>query len=107
MVTHEALRMYPVIPFLDRVADERYTFSGTNVTIDKGTPVFLPVRAVHMDPKYYPNPDSFDPERFSEANKNNIVPFTFFPFGEGPRNCMGKNYDNYIQYLSITQQYHY
>jgi cytochrome P450 family 9 len=43
-----------------------------------------------MDPKYYPNPEVFDPERFSEKNKHNIKPFTFSPFGVGPRACIGK-----------------
>ena len=90
MVLNEALRMYPVLPWLDRIAENDYNFPGTNLTIKKGTPVILPMKSMHMDPKYFPNPEKFDPERFSEENKKTIQPYTYFPFGEGPRNCIGK-----------------
>jgi cytochrome P450 family 9 len=50
----------------------------------------IPVWALHRDPKYFPNPSKFDPERFSEENKHNILPMTYCPFGLGPRNCIGK-----------------
>lgn len=74
---------------MDRVPENDYVFADSNVTLKKGFPVILPLGALQQDPKYFPNPQKFDPERFSEDNKANIVPFTFFPFGEGPRNCIG------------------
>ncbi|NP_001165995.1 cytochrome P450 6AQ4 [Nasonia vitripennis] len=89
MVTLEALRLYPVIAWLDRIPETDYTFPGTNVTVEKGVPVVLPLRALQLSPQYFPNPNQWDPERFSEENKKNIVPFTYFPFGEGPRSCIG------------------
>lgn len=42
-----------------------------------------------MDPEYFPNPEQFDPERFNKENKKNIKDFTYIPFGEGPRMCLG------------------
>lgn len=44
-----------------------------------------------MDEKYFPNPEKFDPDRFSEANKigKNLINQPYLPFGEGPRNCVG------------------
>ncbi|KAJ8683699.1 hypothetical protein QAD02_019491 [Eretmocerus hayati] len=89
MVIQEALRMYPVLSWLDRTPDNDYTFSGTGITVKKDTPIILPMRALHMDPNFFPDPETFDPERFSEANKKSIVPCSYFPFGEGPRNCIG------------------
>lgn len=55
-----------------------------------GTQLFIPTAGFQMDPVYFPQPEKFDPERFSEGNKDTIVPYTYFPFGSGPRNCAGK-----------------
>lgn len=41
-----------------------------------------------MDPKYFPKPEVFDPERFNDENKKNIVPGSYIPFSIGPRNCV-------------------
>ncbi|XP_058788860.1 cytochrome P450 6k1-like [Phymastichus coffea] len=90
MVINETMRLYPVLAWVDRIADNDYTFPGTNVTIQKNTALVLPMKGLQTDPKYWPNPQIFDPDRFSDENKNNIVPFTFFPFGLGPRNCIGE-----------------
>lgn len=57
------------------------------MTIDKGTSILLPVYGLHHDLKYHQDPDKFKPERFLEGNMMN---YTFMPFGEGPRSCIGK-----------------
>lgn len=98
MVISETLRKYPVVPFLDRVPVNDYVIpdpSGKDtqfVTLRKGTPVYLPVMGIHHDPQYYPEPERFDPERFTEENKKSRPHFTYLPFGEGPRNCIGMRF---------------
>ena len=47
--------------------------------------------SLHRDPEYFPDPEKFYPERFSDENKQKIVPFSYLPFGSGPRNCIGKD----------------
>jgi cytochrome P450 len=54
---------------LRRVCAKSTKLRGTDVTVEKGTKVLIPVMALHHDPKYYPDPERFDPERFSEAEK--------------------------------------
>ncbi|KAF5291119.1 hypothetical protein FQA39_LY14361 [Lamprigera yunnana] len=91
MVVKEGLRKYPPLPFLDRVCTNNYTIPGTDVVIEKGTPVFISIWALHHDQNNFKNPEIFDPDRFSSANKSNIISCTYMPFGEGHRNCIGTN----------------
>ena len=58
--------------------------------MEKGTIVTIPVIALHHDPKYYPEPERFDPERFSEEENQKRHHYVYLPFGEGPRICIGK-----------------
>ena len=88
----ETLRKVPVLPILDRVAGTDYVIPGTNITIEKGTTVYVPLLGLHMDPDVYPDPDFYDPERFSEENRKTRHPFTYLPFGEGPKYCLGGCY---------------
>lgn len=83
------MRLYPVLPFLDRKVAKNYKIPNTDITLEKDTNVYISIIGMHMDPQYFPNPSKFDPERFSSENKANIVPFTYLPTGAGPRVCIG------------------
>ncbi|KAK5644743.1 hypothetical protein RI129_006043 [Pyrocoelia pectoralis] len=85
---YETLRKYPPMPIHSRVCTQMYKIPDTDVTITKGTPVFVPIYAIHMDPEYFPNPQAFDPDRFSKENKFSRPTSSFMPFGEGPRSCI-------------------
>ncbi|XP_055606186.1 probable cytochrome P450 6d5 [Uranotaenia lowii] len=84
----ETLRKYPALPYLNRECTKDYQIPGTQVEITKGTPLVLPILGVHRDPKYFPEPLRFDPDRFASYDKNDSTK-PFFPFGAGPRNCIG------------------
>jgi len=83
----ELLRKYPPANRLERRTTQKYTIPGTNVTLEKDTLVFIPAFAIHRDPLLYPDPEKFDPERFNKDAQNPIRPYTYLPFGAGPRNC--------------------
>jgi cytochrome P450 family 6 len=85
----ESLRKYPPAPNLVRCATADYKVPDTNEVIDKGTSVMIPVYAIHHDPELYPDPEVYDPERFNHDNEAKRNPFSFLPFGDGPRNCIG------------------
>ncbi|XP_034952670.1 cytochrome P450 6k1-like [Chelonus insularis] len=89
MCVSETLRKYPPLPFLDRVTTENYKIPNSNITLEKGTPVVISVSGLHFDSEYFPDPDKYDPERFSSENKKATKPFVYIPFGEGPHICIG------------------
>lgn len=74
---------------LNRVVTRPYVIPETNVTLETGTKIVIPVHAIHYDAKYYPDPHAFDPERFSDENVHGLQPNTYMPFGDGPRFCIG------------------
>lgn len=86
----EALRMYPPLPTLNRVCTEEYHIPDTNVIIDKGTKIVIPLMGLHNDEEFFPEPNKFNPDRFNKENIEKIKPYTYLPFGGGPRNCLGK-----------------
>lgn len=83
------MRKYPPIPFLERYCKNDYPVPGTNFVLPKDSHVTISVAGLHEDPEYYPNPEKFDPERFSEENKKKRPAYTYLPFGDGPRICIG------------------
>lgn len=91
----EALRKWPPAVQMDRLCVKDYTIdsdNGTQIQVGKGSYLIFPTYAVQHDPKYFSDPEIFDPERFNDANKNNIIPGTYTPFGMGPRNCIGSRF---------------
>jgi len=88
----EILRMHPPVQRLERKCTQDYTMPGASFTIPKGMMVGIPVDSIHYDPKYYQNPEQFDPEHFSAENKANRSPYAYLPFGTRPRNCIGMRF---------------
>ena len=89
MVLSEALRMFPSLAMPTRECKQTCVIND-NLTIEKGCDVVFPAHSLHYNPKYWPNPDKFDPERFNPNNEQSYPTFAYIPFGEGPRVCIGK-----------------
>jgi cytochrome P450 family 6 len=85
----EALRMYPPALLQQREAFKDYHVPNTKYVIPKGAPVWINSLGFHYDEKYYKNPNVFNPENFSPEEISKRPNFTWLPFGEGPRNCIG------------------
>ncbi|XP_073821343.1 cytochrome P450 6a16 [Musca autumnalis] len=88
-VISETLRLYPALSFLQRICMEDYRVPDTDVLLEKGTFVTIPVKAIHYDPEIYENPTAFRPERFHPSEQQKRHPQAFLGFGDGPRNCIG------------------
>lgn len=96
---------------LSRVCVKDYKIPGTNVTVEKGTAIIVPMYAIHHDEQFYPDPDKFDPTRFSSENRSNKsqVDAPYLAFGGGPRACIGQRIGKLfakVGICSILQQYH-
>ncbi|KAF3428420.1 hypothetical protein E2986_06382 [Frieseomelitta varia] len=89
MVVSETLRKFPPLGFVDRVCLADYKVPNSDLVIEKGTPVFISVIGSHYNPEYFPNPEKFDPLRFTEEAKNSRPSYVYLPFGDGPRVCIG------------------
>ncbi|XP_055908122.1 uncharacterized protein LOC129942964 [Eupeodes corollae] len=94
MVISETLRRWPLVESVDRRCNKDFSYkdNDVNVTIKAGDAIWIPIVGYHLDENYFPDPLKFDPERFSDENKSNIKPFTYLPFGVGPRNCIGSRF---------------
>uniref|UniRef100_A0A1L8E424 Putative cytochrome n=1 Tax=Nyssomyia neivai TaxID=330878 RepID=A0A1L8E424_9DIPT len=88
-IINETLRKHPIVDNLLRTCGQDYQVPGTKHVIEKGTFVTIPVYGIHHDPDIYPDPETFDPERFTDENIKARHPYAWLPFGEGPRICVG------------------
>jgi cytochrome P450 len=88
MVVAESMRMYPPAWIQGRQAKEDCEVGGHAVT--RGTVVFVSQWITHRDPRWWPNPELFEPERFSPENIDARPRWAYFPFGGGSRQCVGE-----------------
>ncbi|KXJ81549.1 probable cytochrome P450 6a14 [Aedes albopictus] len=86
---NESLRKYPPASNLTRTVSKDYKLPNSNVVLQQGSTLIVPVYALHHDAEYYPNPEKYDPDRFTPEEMAKRNPYCFLPFGEGPRICIG------------------
>ncbi|OXU18179.1 hypothetical protein TSAR_002616 [Trichomalopsis sarcophagae] len=83
----EAMRLYPTISQIMRYIDEDVQLK--KYVVPAGVDVLFLIYDLHRDPKHWPEPEKFDPDRFLPENIKNRHPFAYIPFSAGPRNCIG------------------
>jgi cytochrome P450 len=86
----ESMRLYPPAWSIGREATADVELGG--VTIPRGGQVWIFQWATHRDPRYFPRPESFEPERWQDDLQRRLPRSTYFPFGGGPRLCIGINF---------------
>ncbi|XP_014786343.1 cytochrome P450 3A8 [Octopus bimaculoides] len=83
----ETLRLYPIASSVLRKSKKQITIKDwiipANISIN------IPIYALHHSPKYWPDPEKFDPDRFSDEAQKTHTKFAYLPFGAGPRICIG------------------
>jgi cytochrome P450 len=96
-VIQETLRLYPTIPQAPRVATERLTLAGYEVT--KGARVVVSIYRIHRNPRAWQDPDAFIPERFLAP----LPPYDYLPYGLGERSCLGRHLAQLVLERTLAQ----
>jgi cytochrome P450 len=89
-VVRETLRLYPPAWVITRMAAEQLEIGG--YLVPAGSNVIVSPWVTHRDLRFFPQPDLFDPERWSAAREQAAPNFAYFPFGGGPRVCIGNSF---------------
>ncbi|ELZ30853.1 cytochrome p450 [Halogeometricum pallidum JCM 14848] len=105
-VIQEAMRLYPPVYVIFREPQVDVRLGGYR--IPEGSAVMLPQWVVHRSPRWYDRPEEFDPDRWLPARRAERPRFSYFPFGGGPRHCIGKRFSMMEAQLilaTVTQAY--
>jgi cytochrome P450 len=89
-VLAESMRLYPPAWVIGRRAIVDYEVAGYKVP--RGSIVLLSQWVMHRDPRFFPDPERFDPERWTDEARAARPRFAYFPFGAGPRMCIGEQF---------------
>lgn len=89
-VVSEAMRLYPPIYVIARRASEDTEIGG--YPVPRGAEVIIWVYLAHRDPRFFPDPEAFRPERFTKEQVAALPRHAYLPFGGGPRACIGKTF---------------
>ncbi|WP_241663415.1 cytochrome P450 [Peribacillus simplex] len=89
-IIHETLRLYPPLYILSRDVTEEVVIGGYR--FKKGDMILISSYVMQHDPEYFDQPESFIPERFENNFMKSLPAFAYFPFGGGPRVCIGNHF---------------
>jgi cytochrome P450 len=104
-VFKEAMRLYPPAAAIFREALEETIIGGYRVP--KGANILISPYALHRKPEYFPQPEVFDPERFSPEREKQLPRYAYIPFGAGARVCIGNHFalmEGQLLIATIVQQ---
>ncbi|XP_073848045.1 probable cytochrome P450 4p3 isoform X2 [Musca autumnalis] len=87
----ETQRLYPSVPSIIRKCTSDIVVDG-KLLFPKGTQIMIHIYDIHTNPKYYDEPEKFNPERFMAPQADKRHPFAFIPFSGGQRNCIGQKF---------------
>ena len=96
----EAMRLYPPVYVIDRMAKEDMIIADINFS--EGSLILMSVYELHRHPDFWQDPESFKPERFDKSGKKEMGSY-YYPFGAGPRMCIGNSFALYEMILTLVE----
>jgi len=107
-VVLETLRLYPPAYVIGRQPLEDCTIGGYRVAA--GTSILISKYVTHRDPRFFERPDEFDPDRWNDGLIKRLPKYTYFPFGGGPRVCIGNSFamlEAVLVVATVAQRFHF
>ena len=101
------MRLLPPAWTTGREATDDLEIGGYH--IPKGAQILASMYVVHRDPRWFPNPEAFDPDRWEKERAKGLPRYAYFPFGAGPRTCIGNHFammEAILLLAIIVQRYH-
>lgn len=98
-VIEESMRLYPPAYFIDRVNLENDSFN--DLEFEAGSNLLFSIFEIHRHPELWDNANVFLPERFAEGGRQ--YSSQYFPFGAGPRKCIGNNFAMFEMIIAVTE----
>ncbi|KAK7793718.1 hypothetical protein R5R35_007874 [Gryllus longicercus] len=92
MVIKESLRLYPPVTLFSRDIHQEIVLPDSQAVLPAGSSTILSPLLWHRNPEVYPDPEKFDPDRFSADECARRHPYAYLPFSAGPRNCIGQRF---------------
>lgn len=99
-VIQETMRLYPPAWITDRIALDDCTLDGKKFS--KGETAVIFIYGLHHNPKFWDNPEAFDPDRFLPENSKDRAAYAYLPFGGGPRLCIGNSFSMMEMQLAVA-----
>ncbi|WP_031427245.1 cytochrome P450 [Flavimarina sp. Hel_I_48] len=99
-VVEESLRLYPPAYFIDRMNREEDIYNGMRIPAQSR--LLFSIQEIHRHTAHWEAPDTFDPSRFDDGNSLKYSSF-YYPFGAGPRMCIGNNFAMYEMILAVAE----
>ena len=103
-VLMETLRMHPIAVAAMRNATQDFVFQGHRVYADE--PLYMATAVSHFLPEFYPNPYTFDIERYQQPRAEHRQPGAYAPYGLGPHTCLGAGMAEVLMMLSMGRLFH-
>ena len=109
-VLQEVLRLYTIIPFVNRTTTKDYKMEDTPHTIPAHTTILIPLSIMNRSKHIWNNPNEFIPERFVNIQGHNNAQKGYLPFGYGTRSCIGANLamaEGIIMMVKLVSQFQF
>jgi cytochrome P450 len=107
-VVQETMRLYPPVYAFGRRSIQETEVMGYRVP--RGWNVVMCQWVVHRDPRWFPDPERFDPDRWSDDRAARVPRYAYFPFGGGPRRCIGNAFammESVLVLATVARAYHF